>query len=80
MLFFQFCVLRMGIKVGRLAFVFFMMNWFTLYCSARTISNQTEMSLNIMCLWYLQTSKLLGFNFHKYLEEIDNDIIDVSKF
>lgn len=54
-LYYEFCLRRMGAKVGRLAYYFMLMNWFTSYCAARTITNQTEMSLNMICLYLLNS-------------------------
>ncbi|ODM88666.1 GPI mannosyltransferase 3 [Orchesella cincta] len=39
------------------------LSWFTSFCGARLISNQTEMSLNCIALYWLVTDKLVPFSF-----------------
>ncbi|ODM88344.1 GPI mannosyltransferase 3 [Orchesella cincta] len=50
-------------KAGNVAGGLLLISWFTSFCGARLISNQTEMSLNCIALYWLVTDKLVPFSF-----------------
>ncbi|CAL8115886.1 unnamed protein product [Orchesella dallaii] len=61
--FHQFAFARVGSNAGKLATVFMLMSWFTTFCGARLISNQTETSLNCIALYFLEIGDLAKFSF-----------------
>ncbi|CAL8120484.1 unnamed protein product [Orchesella dallaii] len=59
----RFASARVGSNAGKLATIFMLVSWFTTFCGARLISNQTEMSLNCIALYLFEIGDLTKFSF-----------------